>query len=542
MPARKGATMIVLAEETPISVIQAIGELWKLGLVVAGGLFIIVAMILFRKQIRGLLERMQTLTLKRGQTEVSVESGSRPLEPKSGEVPAGEAGEKKDEETGKETGVMVSGPTEPGDSVRRMCVAFLEEKFDEAESAYKETQAAEKDEVERLRNTAWYLYLQYKYKHEVAVLDELEKLARNAKAKPFAMLQIGMCHKYARSYPQAIKALRESLIGEPTDFERASRLRYLATCLSESGQRAEALKELETGLRQVLENKAKAGLYMAIAEVHQAEGNKMMWAIALQKALQYSPDEIELLSSAAWAEGEAEMPLLAVLNYGTLLRFKPKAAGELNNLGVQCERLGLPIMGGSYYRKAGNEKETVALANIAYRCINAGLEKEARDAIQEAMQEKQPHKNVGLAKASLEEKMESELKAWNEFASMSIKQQLFIWEYAERYFIRDGTSTSFAGQWVSPDGNVFEVRSDGDEVSGVWEKEDKGEKFHGSVRGRSMQLEFKRKQGQGFLTTGKGYWGNKQAGIGYLGDDERGIFIQVGTGKDVFFLSLVRKE
>jgi tetratricopeptide (TPR) repeat protein len=534
--------MILLAEETPISVIQAIGELWKLGLVVAGGVFITVAMIVFRKQIRGLLERMHTLTLKRGQIEVCVDSGSMPVEPKSVEVPAGEAGEKKDEETGKETGVMVSGPTQPGDSVGRMCVAFLEEKFDEAESAFKETQEAEKDEVKRLWNTAWYLYLQYKYKHEVAVLDELEKLARDAKAKPFAMLRIGMCHKYARNYPQAIKALRASLIGLASDVQRASCVRCLATCLSESGQRAEALKELEAALRQVLEDKAKADLYSGLAEVHLAEGNKMMWAIALQKALQYSPDDVDVLFSAAWAQGDAQMPLLAVLNYATLLRFRPKSAATLNNLGVQCEGLGLPIMAVSYYRKAADEKESLALANIAYRCINAGLEKEAREAIEKGLQEKEPHKNVGLAKASLDEKMESELKAWNELASMSIKQQLFMWAYAENYFIVDGTNTSLAGQWVSPDGNVFEVRRDGDKVSGAWEREDKGEMFHGSVRGRSMQLEFRRKQASGFLRTGKGYWGNKQAGIGYLGDDERSIFIQFGTGKDVLFLSLVRKE
>jgi len=290
----------------------------------------------------------------------------------------------------------------------------------------------------------------------------------------------------------------------------------------------------------VSEDKEKAGLYMGIAEVHRAEGNKIMRAIALQKAVQYLPDDTELLFNAAWAEAEAEISLLAVLNYETLLRFRPKSAAALNNLGVACVGLELPIKGVSYYRRAADEKETLALANLAYLCIDTGLAKEAREAIEKAMKEEEPHKSVAQAKASLEERMEKESKAWDEFTSKGIRQREFIWEYAEAYFSGEASNTSFAGLWVSLDGNVFEVKQDGDKVSGMWEHEDKGERFSGSVRGRSMELQYEREE-PGFFGRSCS-WAKKQAGLGYLGDEGRSIFIQVGRGKEVFFLRFVRKE
>ena len=85
----------------------------------------------------------------------------------------------------------------------------------------------------------------------------------------------------------------------------------LANCLIQIGKPPDALQDLTDNLMCIATPGAKAMIYKGIADVHEAMGNKMLRAIALQKVLQFSPEETDALFSAAHALNEVEIPTLS---------------------------------------------------------------------------------------------------------------------------------------------------------------------------------------------------------------------------------------
>ncbi|MBE3123615.1 MAG: hypothetical protein IMZ65_02300 [Planctomycetes bacterium] len=525
--------MTFLAEETTRDLIEAVGGLWRLALM----LVLLAGVILFRRPIAGIFNRFDTFRYKRGDVEVCVDSERKPTEPKLGEGTAMGAPEQVDAVQQ----ALAPKPDEPADASDRMLEAFHQERFEDAASAHAEIQRSEKSEEEKARNDVLYLIFKFTCQHDGSALADLEALAQQGKAQGLAYYGIGLCRRTARDYSQAIMSLRKSLSGPLDDDEIAHRTACLAECLSENGQAADAVDELKAGLSKVHKDSAKAKLYAGLAAVYRAQGNAFLRSIAVQKALQYSPEDSGLLFRAAYAEAEAKMSMLAALNYDTLLRLSPRNGSALNNLGVECGRLGLPMKSVSYYRQAGAAKNTLALANYAFKCLDAGLEDEARTALQEAMQDKMPDPHVGQAMVRLEERVEKEREEWSAFTRRGIAQREFVWTYAEAYFaMAKDAHLGLAGQWVSLDGNVFEVACDGGTVTGKWELGHKGEEFTGTVRGKILEVQYRKKCIVEIFQSST--WGDKQPGFGYVDKEGRSIFIQIGEGKDVFFLNLTRKD
>lgn len=150
--------------------IGAIAGLWPLALII--GLFI--GMLIFRRQLATLLDRLSKFSMKRGQTEVTIES--KPLEATViAELPAPAMDEPpKQEETPKE---LPAASSEEGPSFGVMIGAIRDHRFDDGQAAFETLQAAEQDPITKLKNEVFYQGASYAQGNTEASLQRIEDIA-----------------------------------------------------------------------------------------------------------------------------------------------------------------------------------------------------------------------------------------------------------------------------------------------------------------------------------------------------------------------------
>jgi len=514
--------------------IRAIGSLWPL---VATVCLTIVALV-YREQIRGAIRNVKKWRFKGPKMELSVEHAvlAESAQERS-ETVASEARQEPERVAAAETQI----PPEPVGFFFEMYNAFERKEFEEADAAYKKMQAAELTAVQRSKNEALYCWLMYSSGRDTKAIEKLEKLATNEDVRETALFWMANCYEFSGNYPKAIDTYSLALEEDLEDDDRARHTTKKAKCLIKLGEHGQALEVMALALEQVQAPEAKADLYHSIADLEETIGNTVLRAIAFAKVLEYKPEDKDVLFRAAYAQSDAKLSPLCVTNYLALLRFAPDHATALNNLGVECDGLDLPMRAVSYYRKAAAEqKYTLAMANLANKYVSGGFRKEAKELLEQARSQKDPHRNVGEAMARLADSKEEEEKAWKSILEVGIKQQLFLWRYAEACFPHSDCKPLFAGEWVSPSENVFVVTQEGARVLGAWENDKMGEKFEGTVHNRSMVVEFRRKEPLWGSAVGS-YWPTAGVpGFAYLTDDGSRMSIHLNRKDNQEFFDLTR--
>lgn len=504
--------------------INAIAGLWKL-VAVLGTLTLI---IVFRKPLHELISTLKIFKLKRGATELSVE---RPDSAASKVVvdPIKEVAQppEKSESANQE---------EVEDSLfSKMYEALVDKKSKEADEGFAKLQAAEVDSEKRLSNEAIYLFFRYQYLADVDSIGKLEKLSNDQRIAGDAFFWLAKCYEYSGNYAKAIETLKKSLNGEPK--YKGYHFALGARCYVKLGQFQDAIDFLTSALPKVKTNEVLAKIYESLAEAHDAAGDKVMRAIALQKALQYAPESSDMLFSAAYAQGDVGMPYLSLVNYNTLLRFQPKHAFALNNLGAECSRLKMPIKAVSLYAQAAELKETLAMSNLANKYLDEGFEKEATDILERAMKEKSPNKNVGQSWMILEDKRENEKELWKKSINTGTHDRQFFWDFAEARYDVAAKPNAFVGNWISPKGNTIALVQNESALNGKYESESSGEEIVGQITGRSVILKYRTKN----KFAGFALWGDFQEGYAFLDVNNRTITVLSVSEKQSSGMSFSRK-
>jgi len=512
--------------------IAAIGSLWRLVVALA----ILFALFFFRKPIHRLINNMRRFKVKRGETEVSVESPQDEAEsgqtakqstpPKSARLP-----ETPDQSQAEE-------PPSPYANLYESLV--IKRNSDEAEKAFIALQSSETDATKKQSNEIIYWKMRYEYLNDSHALDKLKEYGDNPKTKADGLYWLAACYQYSRNFPRAIEILAQSLSAELSDDDRAQHISALARCHIKNSDPHAAMQVLIDGLTRVHKPESKARIYQSIASVHESSSDQVMRAIALQKALEYSPENPDILFNAAYAESEAGISALCATNYNTLLSFRPDYTSGHNNLGVEFNKLHMPIKAVTSYNKAAELKETLAMSNLAYKYIAEGFYKEAKDIISKAMAESSPHKNVGLAWAHLEESREKENATWEAVQKQSTTQQQYFWRYAENRYVASATTAPFAGVWVTPSGNNISIEQTGSAISGMYETDAGGEEIRGTAFNNAAEIKYKAK------SSGSGigpllFWSNAEDGFAYVDLDGQSMSILI-PGKSTSRVFILKKK
>ncbi len=455
--------------------LNALGQLWKLVLSIA----FFSGLILFRGQIAGFIDRVKSIKFGDKELQANEKVGQNERDATANQQVQEESA------TDVDDGSVEASPT-ADDAFSTMIRAFEDSDFETAKQAYEEQKkAAQSDDTKQRVIDAVYLHLRYTSAADSGALAELRKLASHRATKAKVLLWLARCYWVTKDYSKARKIYKEAR--DSADEIYAAQLTvYIAECWEKEGNPDQGLEEVIVKLQEVEEADAKVHLYKSMASMYQAKGSERMCAIALEKALEFAPNDTNIRFSAAYAQSRANLSAASITNYDTLLTLKPKEAVALNNLGVLCKNVNLLFKSVDYYKKAAHEGYTLAMANLAYLLMDTGFFDKADAELSRASQLSNPHENVSSAKAQLEARRREEFDKWDSLIEVGTRQQRFLREFAQAS-IEATAEDPFLGTWRLPNDEACSVESDGTQVCLEFSYDGKRRRLDAGIRNRSAE-------------------------------------------------------
>lgn len=519
--------------------ITAIASLWPIVLLIT----LLIIAILFRPQISRLIDRLEKLIIKKGDTVISMnqQNNNTETEEKSPFKNMPEENHKSDRteeplSNEKEKKINLDSLSKD-DLDTEMMFAFFDNELDRAEEIYNLHQALEKDQNKKYIYNAFYLFNRFR-KGDTEALDKLRQLQDATKSQIDANSTvnyfIGMCFKEVSQFENAISAFSDatSLIND--EIRKASCLEEISSCYYSLGKKELAFDVLEDGIGKTSDIKALSNLYHSLSKLYKSEEDKIMRAITLEKALEFQPNNTSLLFETAFSYELGELKNLSFYHYKSLIGFSPENEGGLNNLGVICDELKMPIRSTKYYKKAWKLKNSLAAANLAYKYISAGFDDEAQKILTDAKNESDLHPNVGSALAYLSERDEFEEKKEKTIEENGLQQHSFLQNFANNYFSKKNKSIEIGGSWII-DGIKSDFTQQGLQIKGEWGEEKSKKKFTGTLNNTGAILKFE-KWGYNLKISDYSFVDDDK-GFAYLSNDLLTIYVMKISNDEFTFLT-----
>jgi tetratricopeptide (TPR) repeat protein len=369
-----------------------------------------------------------------------------------------------------------------------MFISFWSKEFDKADEAYKKIQSLETNPKERKIDTIKYLENRYCYAGDTEALKKLEAMKTDGEIVANAYQAVGWCHEHGENFSQAASEFTEASKLFKTDEERITAKIYASKNILKVSSLESAVDFLTEELKLLTDVDLQFNLYVGIAELYDIKEDQEMKTIILEKALKLKPSDKSILFKVGYSSSELSTAFsnLSLLHYTNSIKFGSEDEAVLNNLGVQYERLGMSLKSISSYKKSSEKGGTLAVANIAYKYLNAGFKDDAKKIIDDVKDKKDVHKNVSEANAALSENNEIENKKEKEFLEEAKKEQGFFAKFTEQYFtpteIKD-----YSGEWTLDDGTKVYIEQDADQIKGTWDLKGK-KKFTGKIKNSAAKI------------------------------------------------------
>ena len=518
--------------------ISAIASLWPLALII----FLLIISILFKPQIAVFLNRFAKIQIRKGDTEVVIvqqenKEKEEIISPKglleeSGNLNVSE----KLPTSEKEEPVDINSLSQE-ELNRDMYFAFFENDMKKAEELFNRLQSIEEDQITRYRNESFYLYLRFS-KGDTNALDKLHQLEDKTKSYPVAnssvYFYIGKCHKSVSQFESAISAFELSASLAQEESKKANCIAAISDCYFSLGKKDIAIDVLEDGIQHSSNKEALSTLYLSLAELFKRNDDKKLRAIALEKALEFQPNNSSTRFDTAYSYGDGDFKNLALYHYKTLIGFSPEHRAGLNNLGVAYSGLQMPIRSVKYYKRAWKQKETLAAANLAYQYLNAGFLDEAQNLLAEAKTETDIHPNIGSALSTMSKNEETEEKNEQKILEKAIEQQRFFLNFAKNYFTKISSPIEINGSWIV-DEKISTFTQTGSQITGTWGEDDNRKKFSGALKNMGAVLKFE-KWGYNLAKMSKSFVDDDE-GYAYLSSDLQKLHVMIVRKSDYQFLT-----
>lgn len=483
--------------------VEAVASLWLLALTLLG----IISVVIFRNQLKNFLDKLTTLVIKKGDTEISLTQETKTI-PEGTETPG--------EKLASPEKIDLDIPEKPEPKTTKelwwaMVHAFNSRKIEEGERAFKNLQESTANGVEKLKNEIVYLFHRYKFASDTSSLVKLTALTKRREVASFAYGWIGFCYRESDDFVKAAEAFEHSAHASETEREKASRIVEAAQCIFKTGKHQDALEKIMSEIGGAAEPDVLFCLYEGLSSLYGLAEEPELRALALEKAIEIKPNDVSLLFFAAHSYSEKSSTALALLHYKTLLRFNAEHTSALNNIGVEYKLAEMPILAVQSYMKAAELKETLASANLADLYLGAGFKQEAQKVLNEAKLQADLHPKIGTAISAISEQQEEEKKIEKNIIKDGQEQQRFLRNFADAYFSRIADCPSFLGFWRSHDGIVLNITAEKPSLEGRWTRAKEKYKLTGQVSNRGAKLNNQkmrylgREMELGFFDDGYGY-------------------------------------
>ena len=355
-----------------------------------------------------------------------------------------------------------------GASMRKLNIALWgKNDYKEAQKIFNEELVHELDKNEKDK---WWAYILRKS----CVLGDdtapvkLQKLVEENSEKPNVIIELAYRYKEMREYQKAKDIfLRAKDKYDVNDNKHKSSIIncYIqaAWCLFYDEDVNAALAMLKELLFNSQYEEHKSMLFEAMARISKENGNIENFLIYSEAAIDINPNNTTLRFDMAYAYSENGNEKMALLHYKKLTDSTKHRSG-LNNIGVSYQRLKLNEKSVSSYCEAAKEKETLAMANLAYLYIDAGFSDNARKLINEAYKLSSEgvyvHPNIGSAKQKLDTLIEDENKREKEILLGAEKEKKFRLNYSKAFSSESIiTKNKIEGTWKTHWGD-FELKFD----------------------------------------------------------------------------------
>jgi tetratricopeptide (TPR) repeat protein len=364
------------------------------------------------------------------------------------------------------------------------------------DSAFARMQEAEANAEHKIRNETMYLYVKFKLGDSSAI-KRLEKLTQIEESAAPAYQWLAACYEMANDPKRASEAYEKGA-EKDTDLQRSTNsLVAAANCYSEMGAQEKGIALLFREIAKTGDHGILSVLYKALASLYKGAHEIELQVLALEKAVEYAPNDTGILFSAAYAFGESDMRAISAAHYRSIVSFDPEHAGAMNNLGVAYQNLKMPIHAVRTYQKAVNLGNTLASANLAYILMEPGFATEAKETLDKAKLASDVHANVGSAIAALAQKNAAEFEQNEKINDSALKQQKFLRNFGDQFFAPT-IKYVFAGSWFLSSGAEVAVTQVGEQIIMGWTVEGKEQELRGVVGGNGAIVKF-RKMSYGYL-------------------------------------------
>ena len=511
--------------------INAIVGLWKPIIALAILLFVIFQ----RKPLQDFLKRFVSARYKHGDTEFSLDAEKADAALPAYDVISVENTKISDDSETEEIQEQISSETEKGDWFGNMLSAFNEGNLEAAKKALEIGQLAELDAHSKLRYQIIFYYFQFTKLSDSKALDELEKLTLQDGVQSLAFFWLSECYQHRRSYDKAKEYLELSLEHASSDQERADRVGALVDLILEIDDSNANTETFDIAIKTLKEvdKTFQSPIYQALAKVYEKYDNKLLRAIALEKALETSPNNSDLFFNAAYAQTHVnKLSTLALVNYDTVLRIQPKNSMATNNLGVLADELKMPIKSTELYQQSSENENTLAMANLAYKLLGKGFIDEAEEIISKAQEQQDVHSNIAAAASKIMQNKEAEREKWEALINLGIKQKTFLQNFAEARFNYSEKPKTFNGRWKFENTSLEIKETNGNFIS-IWGEGSSRQKLTGEVKGETAEVTLKKTSSWNKETFDSG-----NSGLCYLSPDRKKIHIMILDKENPAFLEL----
>jgi len=257
--------------------------------------------------------------------------------------------------------------------------------------------------------------------------------------------QLGLAYEQIDEYQKAINKFSEARnlldINKKEDIERIIELyEQESVCLASDGKYEEAIKLLSNLLYKDCFKEYKAKILSGLASLAKIKEDMEKFFIYAEGSLNIDPTNTDLRFDLAYRYSKKGDNEISLLHYKKLIN-ATKSPGGLNNLGVQYNILKLSAKSINSFFKSAENKETLAMANIAGRYLNEGFIEDAKREIKKAHELYgegiEVHGNIGIAQNRIEEILEKEKKKEKEILAKAEKERKFRVKYSEAFYCED---------------------------------------------------------------------------------------------------------
>ncbi|KYG02370.1 hypothetical protein BE21_55025 [Sorangium cellulosum] len=209
----------------------------------------------------------------------------------------------------------------------------------------------------------------------------------------------------------------------------------------------------------------------ALADIYDFPDDKRIRAALLAQAARLSPADVKVCFDASFSLAESSMPHLALMQYATLLKFEPKNAAALNNIGLLCSELDMSAKAAEYLHRGHEANDSLATANLAQRYLTAGFLDQAENLLAVARKRENAHEDVGGVLSRLSNRRKSEEEAWRAAIKVAVRESLFLSDFAGAFLVPDAEE-AFLVPWEMSAGKIIQFKqSTGQLVAEVGDKE-----------------------------------------------------------------------